>query len=274
MAVAAEAGQLLYDVRRVLREGDALFIVPPFGPLDRPSPGVHRLQARAREEGFRVRVLYASLMLAALIGEEAYHAICHAPRFGLLGERFFFSAAYGLPPFGMADPEEKRAFLDRAWRSAEEGGRVSVERLVALESYAQPWADAVARAVVQARPFRIVGCVSTFQQTAAAAAILNRVKGLRPEALTLLGGGNCEGERAQEILSLGAKIDYVFCGDGEVSFPRFLRSALGGDPPGARIVPGAPPPDHEPELTPAFTEFLEQRRYFLREERSPELVKV
>src|SRR5919201_6075601 len=88
------------DLCDLLSDGDALIIVPPFAGLDRPSLAAHLLQACAAREGVRVRVLYASLLLGAEIGEINYEAVCYAPSGALLGERFFAAAAYGLPPFG------------------------------------------------------------------------------------------------------------------------------------------------------------------------------
>ena len=51
-------------------EADALLIVPPFADLYHASLGVHLLQAVAEKAGLQVRVLYANLLFAAVIGEE------------------------------------------------------------------------------------------------------------------------------------------------------------------------------------------------------------
>ncbi|HLL52034.1 MAG TPA: hypothetical protein VK447_00725 [Myxococcaceae bacterium] len=274
MPARAEFDHPRYELRPVLRDGDALLIVPPFGPLNQPSTAAHRLQDRARRERFGVSVLYVNLMLAELLGEEAYRAILDAPASGLLGERVFYAAAYGLPPFGVADPEERQAFLARTWRRVgeRERGWLDLERLLALEARARRWVEEVARAVLAARRFRIIGCVSAMQQTAASVALLNQVKALRPDVLTLLVGGTREGEHARELLSMGARIDYVLAGEGAECFSRFLDNALGGDPPGSPILRG-PPDAEDARASPDFTELLEQRRYFLREERAPEQAK-
>src|SRR2546423_10780017 len=89
------------DLSTVLGDADALIIVPPFAGVDRPSLGAHVIQACAREAGFRVRVLYANLVLAAKMGEVAYEGVCYAPTTDLVGERFFARTAYGVPPFGV-----------------------------------------------------------------------------------------------------------------------------------------------------------------------------
>ena len=83
-----------------LPDADVLLIVPPFALSNRPSLGVHLLQACAGKAGFRVAVWYGNLSLAARLGVPAYQAVCEAPFHLLLGERLFSAAAYGRPPLG------------------------------------------------------------------------------------------------------------------------------------------------------------------------------
>src|SRR5262245_23800984 len=80
------------------RDVDLLLVFPPFGGTDRPSLALHLLQAIAKEEGLRVKVLYANLLLARELGEKEYERICYASSGALLGERFFANAAYGKAP--------------------------------------------------------------------------------------------------------------------------------------------------------------------------------
>ena len=84
----------------ILHDADVLLIVPPFHILKYPSLAAHLLQACGREVGFRVQVLYANLVLGAVIGEKAYAKICEAPDGCFAGERFFARSAFGLPPLG------------------------------------------------------------------------------------------------------------------------------------------------------------------------------
>src|SRR6185369_17014613 len=82
------------DHRWFPRRRTALIIVPPFAGLDKPALGAHLLQACARQAGFQVSVLYASLSLGAEIGEAAYTTIAYSPTQQLVGERLFANAAY------------------------------------------------------------------------------------------------------------------------------------------------------------------------------------
>jgi ribosomal peptide maturation radical SAM protein 1 len=238
-----------------MRDGAALIIVPPFAGLDRPSLAAHVLQACAGEAGVVVRVLYANLLLGAVIGELNYEAVCYAPSGALLGERFFVAAAYDAPPFG--HDLGHLTYFDNSPESYDDEIEIDLIELQRVEPEVRKWADVVAEAVI-ARGYKVVGCTTTFEQTAASVALLDRIKKLRPETVTIIGGANCDGEMAEGILSLDARIDYVFSGESEVSFPEFMRRALAGELPAERIVRGQPCMNLDALPTPDFAEYYEQ----------------
>lgn len=244
----------LPDISGLLHEGDAIIIVPPFAGLDRPSLGVHVLQACAADRHINVRVLYANLLLGAEIGELNYQAVCYAASGALLGERFFAAAAYDIPPFG--HDTSYLSYFDNSSERYDDEVEIDLEELQRLQPRVREWADAVAVAVTS-RGYRVVGCTTTFEQTAASVALLNRVKQLRPDIVTILGGANCDGEMAEGVLSLGA-IDFVFAGESEVSFPEFMGQVLSGELPRERIIRGQPCMDLDALPTPDFSEYYEQ----------------
>jgi len=217
------------DLSELLPSGDALLIVPPFGGVDRPSLALHLLQACAARAGFRTPVFYANMSLARLMGDGEYAAVCFGATSALLGERFFASWAYGLPPFGRDDPTIEGSINELSTSEAPASLRLSPEEFRQFERRIGGWIDELASAIA-AKGYRIVGCCSTFEQTAASVAILNAVKAAAPGTLTILGGANCEGEMAEGILSLGAHIDYVFSGESEQTFPQFLRDVFAAFP--------------------------------------------
>src|SRR5579859_3370548 len=182
-----------FDFRALVGAGDALIVIPPFAGLDRPSLAAHTLQACAAQSGFRVRVLYANLLLAKEVGDTLYTAICFGATSSLLGERFFARSAYGVPQLGRDDPVIEAAITDIS-------GRVDVtpDQVRALESRMSGWIEELSAAISDLG-FPIVGFSTTFEQTAASVALLNRIKALSPETITLLGGANCEGEMAEGI---------------------------------------------------------------------------
>ena len=207
-------------------ESDAVVIVPPFADLNRPSLGVHLLQAAAERVGLRVRVLYANLLFATLGGEDAYKKL-NSGRYGWMwGERIFAAAAFGLPTLGYQS-EELRAQIGSLQQ--QKNLEVAFEDFTTLESAAAPFCQELGKRLAALR-FRVAGATTTFQQTNACVALLAQVKRARPETITIIGGANCQGEMARGIASLYAPIDYIFSGECEIVFPDFLRRIVTGQP--------------------------------------------
>lgn len=255
-----------------LLDADVILIVPPFHSLKYPSLGVHLLQACGRQAGSRVQVLYANMLLASIIGEEQNEKICDTRDGTFAGERFFARCAFGLTRLGRRAP---RMFEpdwvigpNKDWEispdldSREYRQPINLSMLQRLERCADGYLDCVAKAV-STRSYKIVGCTTTFEQTAASVALLGRIKALRNDTITILGGGNCEGEMARGIASLPSSIDYIFSGESEVTFVKFIRDILTGSRPQTRLIQGEPCKDMDSLPRPAYEEFYEQRRRFL-----------
>jgi ribosomal peptide maturation radical SAM protein 1 len=262
-ALQPEALQPL-ELAPLLRDADMLIVVPPFAGVDRASLAAHTLQACARKAGLRVSVLYANLAFAREIGDTNYEGICFGDTTALLGERFFAAAAFGLPSFGRDDPQIEVALGDLSSQV-----QLTTDDFRGLEAKVPAWCDALVAAILAAGSFRIIGCSSTFEQTAASIAILNRIKAASPSTVTVVGGANCEGEMAEGLMALGASIDYIFSGESEATFPRFIAQVLAAkgpaDLPENRIVNGQPCTNLDALPTPDFTEYFEQRQHFLPE---------
>lgn len=241
----------------LMQDGDALIIVPPFFTELVPCLAAHLLQACAREAGFEVRVLYANLLFAAVIGGELYGNIAERmANWELLGERLFSAAAFGTPPL--------RRLLSRP-RSAVPGGwaePLDEQAMTRVEDCTGSWADTVATAVAS-RSYSVVGCTTSFEQTAACLAILNRIKRLRPALVTVLGGANCEGDMAEGIAVLPGSVDFIFSGESEESWPGFLKSVRSGCLPLSRIIRGRPCADLGALPLPDFREYHQQLKAFL-----------
>jgi ribosomal peptide maturation radical SAM protein 1 len=248
--------EIAVDLSTVLGAGDALLVVPPFASLDMPSMAVHLLQACARQDGVEVKVLYSNILLASMIGQELYEEICKQTSCRtLLGERLFAAAAYGLPPLGRNTDSLKEFWETEMPEAARES--LPWPAVQELESGLARWADAVAEGVARC-DFRVVGCTTSYEQTSASIALLRRIKTLRPDILTAIGGANCEAEMAEGIASLGGGIDVIFSGESEASWPAYLRQVLTGAPPMTNIVYGSPCRDLDALPSPSFEEFFDQ----------------
>lgn len=262
----------LPGLSEILRPAEVLLVVPPFAELSRPSLGVHLLQACGQKAGFRVHLLYANLLLARLIGEKAYDQICSPPTDCFVGERFFAHCAYGVARLG----RNSSKMFDWTWTitgavddgPAIEPGfsgetQIGVKELRRLESSARQFINTLAQAIVPLS-YKIVGCSSCFEQTSASVALLNRIKFLNQDTVTILGGANCEGEMARGIAALSPSIDYIFSGESEIAFVEFVSNVLRGSFPSKRIIRGVPFADMDALPTPSFAQFFEQRDRLLR----------
>ena len=256
-----------------VRDGDVLLVVPPFFDVATPSLAVHILQACAREAGYTASVLYANILLAAMLGVEDYTEVGFPrvyPPQALLGERLFARAAYGMAPLGdqidaVSDLASSFGPTWARWMALSRLGShktdgPSLRELLQMEATVGAWVEDLGAAIA-GRDFGIVGCTSMFAQTNAGMALFGCIKARSPQVVTILGGANCEGAMALGIASLdprGDTLDYVFSGESEATFVRFLHAWQAGDRPACRVIQGAPCEDLDALPTPDFSEYFEQ----------------
>jgi len=259
-----------------LPDADCLLVVPPLAHLTWPALGAHVLQACGREAGFRVSILYMSALYAERVGPVPYAGLCNAPVHWLLGERLFARSAHDAPPLGFRTsdffaPVERHnarvervadGYVDHLSDSSGvpvEGGehRYTRDDLLRWEDQATVLVQRLAAAIA-ARRYPIVGATTTFDQTSAGIALLQRVKADCPDTVTVMGGANCEGAMAEGIRSLSGAVDHVFSGESEGTFVAFLRAHRAGTPPEAPVIHGTPCRDLDVLPTPSFADWFEQ----------------
>ena len=225
---------------------DVVLVVPPFAPTFQPSLACHILQACARERGLDVTVVYANLLFASIVGHGEYEQLLDRR---VYLEHIFRHAAFGLP--GEPDPAvaADSALLD--------GLRA-----------AGPWLARVGEIIRSIHPV-VVGATCSFEQITSTVALLNRCKAIDPHLVTIVGGANCEGDMAEGLLSLKARIDYVASGESEVTFPRFLqRIASDGRYP-ERILQGSPCLTLDSLPRPVYHEYFDQYDLYLGDQAPP-----
>ncbi len=259
-----------------LPDADVLLVVPPLAHLTWPSLGVHVLQACARGAGFEARVLYANVIYGSRVGPLFYADLANAPTDWLLGERLFARAAFRCAPFGrsteafhaavaahgeVADQTAERYLDHLSDATGEVYARVDTryprDALDRAEAEALALIDALAQAIA-AKGYRVVGASTTFDQTAASLALLERVKSLAPSTVTVLGGANCEGPMADALAALAPAVDHVFAGESEAVFVAFLEALRDGGPPAPRVIRGAPCQDLDALPNQRFHDYFEQ----------------
>jgi len=193
---------------------DIVFVVMPFADLGRPAIGVSLLKAAALQAGYSARIDYCSIRLADEIGGDLYQQISSSvPPDLVLGEWFF---AHDL--FGDEIPHADQYLAGPLARNATEELAMQV---LQSRAGASKYLDECARRIAAERP-RVVGFTTTFHQTCASLAVAKRLKALPEPPLIVFGGANCEGEMGLQLLQSFPWIDYVCCGESDLSFPKLL----------------------------------------------------
>lgn len=229
----------------------ALLMVPPFGTLDRPSLGIHVVQAYARKHGHSVDVFYSNITFAARIGEVAYMVITTFGGIDMLGERVM-----GLPlgasiPDGMI--EELNFKIAREARAR--GLEVYTLSLEEIRTALEEWLADVASLVKNAS-YDVIGFSSTFEQTNGLAILAKTCRSVLPETKLVAGGANCEGPMAEAVSRYIPELDTVFSGESEIAFSRYLDELEAGSL--RRVIYSPPKSDLNDNPIPDFSDFFRQ----------------
>lgn len=203
-----------------------LIIVPPFASLDSPSLAAHILKGLANQLNVKLDVNYANIKLAAKIGIEQYESIIYSATIELLGEEIFSDSAYS----------KTRKNIDSSFSST---SSLDTKKIHEIKSEVADWLEEFIN-TTDISAYDVIGSSTTFVQTCSSVAILNKVKEKYPDKITIIGGANCDGEMAEAIVELSDKIDYVFSGECETIFPKFLIDISKNIYPSTKILKGEP----------------------------------
>lgn len=262
-----------------LEQGDILLVVTPAVWTAVPLLGVHSLQAACRREGLSAGILYSNIFYSAFLGADLQTAIAMDDYF-LIKERLFARAAFGLPPMGRnfrlyLDEGESPPVPDHVWPSSSSAPQELVPGLLSqfikqfrtvqwnrIEALTGEWVETMASQIA-GLDYRIVGCSTAHGGLAPAIALLEAVKKANPAITTIIGGSQCEGEMAQGVRSLQSSVDYIFSGEGEISFPRLAKQILAGEGPGEKIIYGEPLEKMDDAPLPDYAGYLGQKALIL-----------
>jgi ribosomal peptide maturation radical SAM protein 1 len=259
----------------ILEGGDVLLIVSPSIWTAAPIGGIHILQAACFQAGISTRVLYTNLHYSNLIGAKLHETIAFEDHY-LLEERLFTTPAFGSPSQG----EKIHKLLEPGWMPdhlwpktkaipkevfpAVGSPHRELFRTVDwehLESMTDQWLQTMVREIVK-KGFRIVGCSTTHGGLASALALVNSVKKAAPSVITVLGGALCVAEMSEGILSLKSDIDYIFSGEGDITFPVLVKKILADHLPEKKIIYGKEVTDLDDSPLPDFQEYFNQKKSF------------
>lgn len=201
----------------------------PFATLYLPSIALTQLKAAAeREFGSRVsvRINYLNHEFARRLGAKMYDAIAQgaAGHTSGFGEWLFRGVAFP------DQPDNTAAYLARYKYQLDRGGLQFRES--ELRAFRAGLPELLDEMIQRYRIHEadLVGMTSMFFQNLPSIALANRLRGISPRQLIVLGGANCEAPMGIELVNNVPIIDYVFSGMSLISFPKFIGHVLEGRP--------------------------------------------
>ena len=210
----------------------------PWQSLDTPSLPVSILAAAARDTRaprHEVEIYYGNLAWAEYVLErtageitpDAYRVVAEHGLFHGVGDWIFTSSLYP----GATWPVER--YEAHPATPLEEDGPARVMR-----ELAPAFVRSAAEHILATDP-DVVGLSSTFMQNVPSLALATELKRLRPSTQIVMGGGNCEAPMGPALHRNFLALDYVVCGEGEVSLVGLLDAIEAGAAPEVlRSIPG------------------------------------
>lgn len=218
-----------------LSDSTILLVVPPFSLVDLPCIGLDILKTIANSMGLKTSILYANMLFAESVGIKKYQQISGAlmSMYTMLGERIFAKAAYdSLPTLGI---DFLKSFDENFGQKFSELS--SVDEMNSIAHLAYEWTEFLSEEIAK-RKFEIVGVTTGHQQTNAAISLINGIKKKNPNIICTMGGSACDGEMAEGIQTLSPNIDYIFSGESEISWKKFLENYKRKTLPKGKIISG------------------------------------
>lgn len=193
----------------------------PFCTTKWPSLGISLLKSQILEAGFWVDIKYFNIEFAQYLPVEWYENIClYSPE--LMGERLFAEAFFG-------DLIKSSDAYDQQLLRPDHSNEQYVKYMQMLRPIISPFlADCLD--AFDYGSYDVVGFTTMFEQNMASVALASLIKKHYPSVITVFGGANCSGLMGLELHRSFSCIDYVFRGEGDITFPEFLvRLHDGGD---------------------------------------------
>lgn len=211
-----------YPAHSEISPVDVCLISPPFAFTYGPSLALSLLKAALLRDGMSCYVDYADIYAMHTMEMSLYWEYNNGRMNEFIGEYLFAELAGITPKYGI---DEMMTVLRR-----QHSIPASIEIRNAVLEGKQLAAEVVEETVerVLRRNPKIVGVTSCFQQRNSAVAILRRIKAVRPDVITVMGGANCFGQAGLAMLRQFPFIDYVFFGESDDIFAPVCRSAMEG----------------------------------------------
>ena len=146
----------------------------------------------------------------------------------MVGEWIWTKAAFGDEVD--ADQPEYFQSYERVFRAICERANCTIEDLQHIRNEAAlSFIDFCVDSIDWSR-FGLIGFSVVFQQLLASMALAKALKQRYPHIPIIMGGAGFEDDIADEVMQNCPQVDYLHCGDAEISFPDMVRRLYKGEP--------------------------------------------
>lgn len=221
----------------MLKEAKVVLVSPPISLYHSPCFGLSLLKAALTKEHISCYIDYASIYYLNAIGRDVYK-IDWLSMDGFFVEYIFALVAGIKVPYSFEKVFQWHMDIYNPYNIAELGyDRVTeecfeVHKEAALRCIriAKEETERTVERILAKNP-KIVGCSAIMSQINASLAILKRVKELRPDIITIMGGYHCFGESGVALIKEYPYLDYVFTGESDDLIAPFCASILKDEEP-------------------------------------------
>lgn len=211
---------------------ECLILSMPFVVVGQPTMGVSVLKSALNKSGISTEVHYPCLPFAVNLPAGLYDWF-GSNVYDRIGDYFFSEII-----FGKDDVREKE--MISSLYELETNGRFPhcdgidnvnqfIEKLPFMRELSHSLINEIVTLIKDRSNIQIVCCSATFVQLFSSLAVLKEIKKMRPDIITIIGGCECEGEIAGEIVKNFDFIDYACSGEGDVVLVELCKKILDGN---------------------------------------------
>lgn len=203
-----------------------LLVSMPFASIRYPSPALSILKPLVEREGFSCDIAYLNIVFQAYTGRpDIYEMIADLM---VVGEWVFGAELFGEE--GAESQEERLEALDIPLLPDGLKPEAVLDSLGRLHSIAGPFIERCVDGMNWGN-YSVIGFTSVCSQNVASLALARHIKERWPEKIIAFGGANCEEDMGRALLRLFPFVDWVFNGEGDLSFPQAITQWFAGRPP-------------------------------------------